>query len=181
MDGRLLHANPRFFQLAGLNQPIPPGWRFHQMLSPAGGIFYEMHFLPALILRGQLNEVALDLTLPAGEEVPVLVNANLQKNTDGTPIAIRIALFEAHERRRYERDLLEAGRNSERLAEVVRRSSDAIITASPEGIIQGWNNGAGQIFAYTHQEAVGQSLSSSRPQHRIRPQWTSRSPHHRCR
>ncbi len=51
-------------------------------------------------------------------------------------------------------------RNSEQLAEIVRRSSDALITVSPEGIIQGWNNGAGQMFAYSHDEAVGQSLSS---------------------
>ncbi len=91
MDGRLLHANPRFFQIAGLAQPIPLDWRFHHALSAAGGIFYEMHFFPALMLRGELNEVALDLARPGGEEVPVLVNANLQRNTDGAPIAIRLA------------------------------------------------------------------------------------------
>jgi PAS domain S-box-containing protein len=160
MDGRLLHANPRFLQIACLNEPIPPDWRFHQTLSPAGGIFYEMHFFPALLLRGELKEVAFDLARPAGEALPVLVNANLQKNEEGAPIAIRLALFEARERRRYERELLQSRRNSEQSAEVVRRSSDAIITASPEGLIQGWNNGAEQMFAHTHQEVIGQSLSS---------------------
>jgi PAS domain S-box-containing protein len=69
-------------------------------------------------------------------------------------------LFEARERRLYERDLLQARRNSEQLAEIFRRSADAIITASPEGVIQNWNNGAEQMFAYTHQEAVGHSVSS---------------------
>ncbi len=125
------------------------------VLSRAGSIFYETHLIPILILRGALKEVAFDLIHPGGEQVSVLMNASIHCGPDGKPGMIRVALFEATERRQYERELLQARRNSEQMAEVVRRSSDAIITISPDGLIQSWNNGAAQMFSHSSSEAIG--------------------------
>jgi PAS domain S-box-containing protein len=41
---------------------------------------------------------------------------------------------------------------------VVNEAAEAIVVASPDGIIRLWNNGAARIFGYSAAEAVGQSL-----------------------
>ncbi len=128
------------------------------MLSRAGAIFYETQFIQALLLQGGLSEIAFDLVRPFGERVPVLVNATLRRSADGTPTGIDLAVFEAMERRLYERDLLTARKNSEQLAELVRRSSEAIFKVGPDGTIQSWNDGAEQMFGYSPAEALGRSL-----------------------
>jgi PAS domain S-box-containing protein len=51
--------------------------------------------------------------------------------------------------------LLRARRESELVAEIVRKSSDAIIRFSAEGLIESWNNGAQQIFGYQIDECKG--------------------------
>jgi two-component system cell cycle sensor histidine kinase/response regulator CckA len=47
----------------------------------------------------------------------------------------------------------------ERLASVVRSSTDAIITTDEDGVITSWNPGAEQLYGYTAGEMVGQSGS----------------------
>lgn len=159
VDGSLLRANPTFCQMAALPDPCPPDWRFQKMLTRAAAIFYETQFVPILLMRGTLKEVALDLVKPSGEHVPVLLNASLRRDANGEPSVIHVVLFEATQRRLYERELLQSRRGAEQLAEVVRRSSDAIVTLSAEGFIQGWNNGAVQMFGHTHSQAIGQPFA----------------------
>jgi PAS domain S-box-containing protein len=51
------------------------------------------------------------------------------------------------------------GQPDARLAQsIVRESSEAIVVADPEGVIQVWNGGAERMFGHTAAEAVGQSL-----------------------
>jgi len=45
------------------------------------------------------------------------------------------------------------------LATIVESSSDAILSANLEGIIESWNSSAEQMFGFTDTEAVGQSIS----------------------
>jgi phosphoserine phosphatase RsbU/P len=59
-------------------------------------------------MQGIFNEVALDLVKKTGEPFPVLVNAAERKDADGKPLFIRLTVFNATDRRRYERDLLKA-------------------------------------------------------------------------
>ncbi len=47
----------------------------------------------------------------------------------------------------------------ERLVEIVESSSDAIIGKTIEGIITDWNKGAEELYGYTAEEAVGQSIN----------------------
>lgn len=158
MDGTALTANPAFLELCHQQAPLPSGWSLKSILSAAGVLFFETHIIPVLLLRGALNELALDLLLPGGDRVPVLVNARLRRNADGTPSSLVLALMKMSERRQFERELLHAQKSAERIADIVRRSSDAILTLSPEGTIQSWNTGAEQMFAYTHDEAIGRSF-----------------------
>ena len=59
-------------------------------------------------MQGFFNEVALDLVKKDGEPFPVLVNAAERKDADGKPLFIRLTVFNATDRRRYERELLKA-------------------------------------------------------------------------
>lgn len=160
MDGELLYANRAFAQLSGRNEFWLSKSRFQQLLSPGGAIFYETQFAPSLLLRKILEEISFDLVTPAGERVPVFVNAILRPEEGSTPAHILLAAFGARQRRLYEAELLRARRESEQIAEVVRRSSDAIIRLSPGGLIESWNNGAQQIFGFTLTEISGKNLLS---------------------
>lgn len=65
-----------------------------------------------------------------------------------------ITLFEATQRKHYEEELLRSRLELEQLAEVVRRSSDAIFSLTANGHIQSWNKGAELIFGLSATEAL---------------------------
>lgn len=88
------------------------GKRFSDLLNIAGRIYYETHFAPLLRMQGVFNEVALDLAPPGRDPLPVLVNAAERPLADGGR-RIVITVFNATDRRRYERELLEARRRAE--------------------------------------------------------------------
>jgi phosphoserine phosphatase RsbU/P len=108
MDGRIAKANHTFCRWTGYAADELIGKRLHDLLNIAGRIFYETHFAPLLRMQGFFNEVALDLVKKDGEPFPVLVNAAERKNTRGEPLFIRLTVFNATDRRRYERELRKA-------------------------------------------------------------------------
>lgn len=88
------------------------GLRFSDLLNIAGKIYYETHFAPLLRMQGFFHEVALDMARPDQEPLPVLVNAAERAEPDGARRII-ITVFNASDRRRYERELLEARRRAD--------------------------------------------------------------------
>jgi PAS domain S-box-containing protein len=168
LDGSLLSANQYFLSLTGISPHGLIDTKFLKFLSRSGSIYYETHFLPVLLLRGALAEVSFELLTTSAERKAVLVNAKLTTGPDGELNRIHLAIFDASERRRYEQDLLHASKEAERMAEVVRRSTDAIIALEPDGTIQSWNYGAELIFGYSADEAIGKGLLDLifAPQHR---------------
>ena len=93
------------------------GRKVPELLNVAGRIFYETHFAPLLRMQGFLNEIALDLKTSDGKRRAVLANAVERREADGRTAATYIVLFPASERRRYERDLVEARAVAERASE----------------------------------------------------------------
>lgn len=110
-DGRIDRVNKTFLAWTGHGPEDLPGRRFQDLISIAGKIFYETHFAPLLRLQGFFNEVALDLVAKDGTPIPILVNATERRDADDKPTFIRITVFNATDRRRYERELL-AARNA---------------------------------------------------------------------
>jgi sigma-B regulation protein RsbU (phosphoserine phosphatase) len=108
MDGRVAKANQTFCSWTGYTLGELIGKRLHDLLTIAGRIFYETHFAPLLRMQGFFNEVALDLVRKDGQRFPVLVNAAERKAASGRPLFIRLTVFNATDRRRYERELLKA-------------------------------------------------------------------------
>ena len=120
-DGRIAKANLTFCRWTGYAPEDLVGKRLHDFLNIAGRIFYETHFAPLLRMQGFFNEVALDLVRKDGEPFPVLVNAAERKNADGRPLFIRMTVFNATDRRRYERKLLKARDELKALAATLER------------------------------------------------------------
>ncbi len=123
-------------------------------------MFYESQLVPTLLQRGKVEGISLELRLPSAQQIPVFANAVLHRGADGHPDGIFLTLFDATQRRLYEKELLRARKEAERLSEVVRRSSDAILRFGPDGTIQSWNEGAIRIFGWSSAEVLGRSISS---------------------
>lgn len=107
-DGVIVKANRTLADWLGTQSFELLGKRFYDLLNVPGKIFYETHFAPLLRMQGHFNEVALDLVGPDGRKLPVLANAAERRSSDGGVQFTRITLFQAADRRRYERDLVDA-------------------------------------------------------------------------
>ncbi len=112
-DGRITKVNSTFCKWLGREKSTFIGHRFQDFLNIAGKIYYETHFAPLMRMQGYFNEVALDLVRDDGATLPVLVNAIERRDDAGNLRFIRITIFNASDRRRYERELLEARRAAE--------------------------------------------------------------------
>ena len=159
LDGTILFSNPAFRELCGLDTGAFSQRHFQQSLAKGAAIFYENQFLPTLLQRGNIAEISLELIQPSGAQIPVFVSAVLRRNEDGTPNGMFLAVSDATQRRLYEKELLRARKEAEQVSEVVRRSSDAILRLSPDGVIQSWNEGARHMFGWSSAEALGKSLA----------------------
>ena len=107
-DGVILKVNATFCAWLGRQAATLVGRPLTDLLTPAGRIFHETHYAPTLRLQGRVQELALDVVREDGSRLPVLLNAVLERDRDDEPRVVRIALFDATERRRYERDLVAA-------------------------------------------------------------------------
>ena len=106
------------------------GKRLRDLLNVAGAIFYETHFAPLLRMQGFFNEVALDLVTADGKKLAVLANALERRDDDGNLLFTRLTIFQATERRRYERELVEARREAERGLPRSRTASNCASSSS---------------------------------------------------
>lgn len=123
-DGRILRANATLARWLGCEAASLHGRRFSELLTIGGKLYYETHFAPLLRMQGAFNEVALDIARPDGARLPVLVNAVERRDGEGKPLFVRITIFNASERRRYERNLSEARISAEQTIQTERAASE---------------------------------------------------------
>ena len=107
-DGLIVKVNQTFCDWTGFSKDQLLGRRLRDLLNVGGRIFYETHFAPLLRMQGFFNEVALDVMTASGAKLPVLANARERRTPDGDVLFTRVTIFLAAERRRYERNLVEA-------------------------------------------------------------------------
>jgi PAS domain S-box-containing protein len=119
-DGRICKVNRTVATWLGYDAGQLVGRRFQDFLNIAGKIYYDTHFAPLLRMQGFFNEVALDLMKADGTPLPVLVNAAEWRDAQGAVRFIRITVFNATDRRRYERELLAARREATEASERLR-------------------------------------------------------------
>ena len=118
-DGSIVKVNETFLEWTGRDRDeLLAGTRWQDLLTVGGRIFYETHFFPLLRMQGEVREIALDVVRPAGRPLPVLVNAVYRQLEDPPAAVIRLTVFDATDRRRYERELLLARQEAEREVKV---------------------------------------------------------------
>ncbi|MDQ3757042.1 MAG: serine/threonine-protein phosphatase, partial [Actinomycetota bacterium] len=81
--------------------------------TPGGRIYHETHYAPMLRMQGAAREIALDIVCADGRRLPALVNSVLERDSSGAGVVVRTAVFDATERREYERELLRAKQRAE--------------------------------------------------------------------
>ncbi|WP_309085374.1 response regulator [Chelativorans sp.] len=154
-DGRISKANSTFCNWLGRGKAELVGRRFQDFLNIAGKIYYETHFAPLMRMQGFFNEVALDLVRADGSPLPVLVNVVERRDEAGNLRFVRITVFNASDRRRYERELLEARRAAEKanaeLMELNRTLEERIAEA-----VEARLKSEGALRQAQKMEAVGQ-------------------------
>ncbi len=115
-DGLIVKVNATFLAWTGhRREDLVGAVRFQELLTPGGRIYHETHYAPLLQMQGTVREIALEVVRADGTRLPVLVNATLRRAADGTPQVVRTTVFDARDRKRYERELL-AARDRERAA-----------------------------------------------------------------
>jgi PAS domain S-box-containing protein len=119
-DGRITKVNRTLASWLGRDRDQLVGRRFQDLLNIAGKIYYETHFAPLLRMQGFFNEVALDLVRTDGRPLPVLVNAVERRDHQDRVCFVRITVFNAADRRRYERELLDARRAADAAGAALR-------------------------------------------------------------
>jgi PAS domain S-box-containing protein len=127
-DGVILRVNETFCTLTGYRrEDVLGSRRFLDLLTAGGRIFYETHLRPLLRMQGFVREIALDLVRADGGQLPVIVNALERRSPNAEEHVIRLTLFDATDRRRYERELVTARHKAE---EAAQARSDLIAMVS---------------------------------------------------
>ncbi|MFI7597324.1 SpoIIE family protein phosphatase [Actinoplanes sp. NPDC049681] len=133
-DGTIVKVNETFLSWTGYDRSALVGLRrFRDLLSPGDKIYHETHYAPLLSMRDDVQEIAFELVRADGRRLPILVNSVLGRDPAGLPRVIRTMVFDATERRGYERELLGARRAAEGSEQRVRALQQVVadLAAAP--------------------------------------------------
>ncbi|MDX8141824.1 SpoIIE family protein phosphatase [Lentzea sp. BCCO 10_0061] len=109
MDGTITKVNGTLLGWLGIGRDELVGRRrFADLLTVGGRIYHETHFAPMLRMHGEAGGIALELVRTDGTRFPVLVSSTVKTSASGAAEQIRTTVFDAHDRRSYEQELLRA-------------------------------------------------------------------------
>lgn len=156
IDGRIVKANRTFAEWLGYDAgELTTGKRFVDLLTAGGRMFYETHFNLLLRMQDSVNEIALDVVRKDGRILPTLINARQKRNPAGEPVLNRFTIFNATERRMYERDLLAA---RDLLQTTLASIGDGVIATDAGGRITFMNPVAEGLTGWTEDSAKGKPI-----------------------
>lgn len=113
-DGTFAKVNQTLLDWTGYQRKDLLGSkRFQDLLTVGGKIFYETHFAPLLHMQGAVKEIAFDLICQNGKQLPVLISSTQKRDASGKPLFNRTTIFNASDRREYERELQLARKKAE--------------------------------------------------------------------
>ncbi|MFE9450103.1 SpoIIE family protein phosphatase [Streptomyces sp. NPDC006739] len=115
LDGQIAKVNTTLLNWLGYRREDLVGRRrFSDLLTVGGRLYHETHFAPLLRMQGEISGIALEMAAADGSRLPVLVTSTVKTGSDGQPLLIRTTVFDAGDRRAYEKELLRARQDSER-------------------------------------------------------------------
>ncbi|MFG2196299.1 SpoIIE family protein phosphatase [Streptomyces sp. NPDC048639] len=113
-DWRIIKVNTTLLDWLGYDRTqLVRHRRFPDLLTVGGKLYHETHYAPLLRLQGRISGVALELQRADGTRLPVLATSVAKTDEEGRPLLVRTTLFEAHDRRGYEQELLRARQEAE--------------------------------------------------------------------
>jgi sigma-B regulation protein RsbU (phosphoserine phosphatase) len=122
MDGTIVRINGTLAAWTGYDRTELVGRRrFTDLLTVGGRIHHETHFAPLLAMQGAVSGMALDLLTAHRSRLPVLMSSRVAQSGEDGPIVIRTSVFEATDRRTYERELVQARQDADRERDRVQR------------------------------------------------------------
>jgi sigma-B regulation protein RsbU (phosphoserine phosphatase) len=141
-DGRIAKINNTLLgRLGHRREELTGRRRFADLLAVGDRIYYETHLAPLLHMQGHISGIALELRAADGSTLPVLLTSRVKPGADGRPALIRHTVFDAADRRSYERELLRARQDAEqeqkRLRQLVSGLQASLLPAalpSPPGL-----------------------------------------------
>jgi signal transduction histidine kinase len=114
-DGTIIRVNQTLLDWLGQERAdVLERRRFQDLVTVPGRVYCETHWAPLLRMQGFANEVAFELVCRERSPLPVLVTAVQKRDERGEPLFNRITVFNATDRRKYERELLAERRRAER-------------------------------------------------------------------
>lgn len=122
-DGKLVRVNNKLADWLGYTPEDAAGRSFSDYLSIGAKIYYETHLAPLLAMQGFFDEIAVELRAKGGERLPVFVNAYQRRNDKGEPMFVRLTVFKAMDRQRYEDNLRQARKSAEAVLETERQTA----------------------------------------------------------
>lgn len=156
LDGRIVRVNRTVLDWLGhTREELLIGKRFVDLLTVGGRMYYETHLSLLLHVQGSLNEIALDLVRNDGRILPALVNAGQKRDSGGELFVYRYTIFNATERRQYERDLLAA---KDLLHTTLSSIGDGVVATDGEGRITFMNPVAQALSGWNEDDARGRPI-----------------------
>ncbi|MGK5739859.1 SpoIIE family protein phosphatase [Micromonospora sp. URMC 103] len=119
-DGVVARVNQTFLDWTGRRREDLLGRRVQELYGVGSRIFHETHLRPLLHMQGEVREVAMEFRRADGTRFDALVNAVLRRNPETGSTVLRMTVFDATDRRAYERELLAERRRAERTTARIR-------------------------------------------------------------
>ena len=132
LNGQIAKVNATLLAWLGYTRDELVGRRsFSDLLTVGGKLYHETHFAPLLSMQGEIGGVALELQAADGTRLPVLVSSAVKTSPAGEPLLIRTTIFDARDRRAYERELLRARQE----ADLERTRLQALVTTLQRSLL----------------------------------------------
>lgn len=123
-DGTITGVNDTFLHWTGHRRTDLLGTRLQTLMPVGDQILYSTHCTPQLKLAGAVAELLIEVTSADGARRPALLSASRTPAGDRADATVRVIIFSANERRRYEQELVAALRRAEE-SEARRVSAEA--------------------------------------------------------
>ncbi|GAC1454076.1 MAG: hypothetical protein PVSMB10_11820 [Pseudarthrobacter sp.] len=112
-SGHITGVNDTFLRWSGYSRLDLLGSKLQTLMPIGDQMLYSTHCVPQLGITGAVAEVALEIIGAGGERHPALLSASRSTESPQEPGSVRVIIFSAHERRKYENELVFALREAE--------------------------------------------------------------------
>jgi PAS domain S-box-containing protein len=126
-DGTIVRINDTLCRWLGCSRDGVTGKKkITDFFDFGGKIFYQTHHYPLLKLQGYVSELSYNLLTADEGTLPVLISAITKKDERGNIVVVQATIFDITERKKYERELLNARKKAEEAERRFRFMAESI-------------------------------------------------------